>query len=239
MKYSESIDQARELQKTYHPNDRVANTIKEKNLVMFVAPAACGKTYVMNQLAAHDERFKRIPTFTTREPRPDDDPGMFHYLPHDNAHITKLLSMIHKGELVQYVVHPSGRFYGSEPLDYPGDYNMLATLSFIVEPMAKLPFKDVHVIGVITDVTHWEKWFNERFPVGHPERPKRLQEADKSLEWLLAYQHNNAFSWIDNQPDAPASTVKTLLDAILYNKKQDNASLIAEAIRKRAKEMMI
>ena len=104
-------NEAAKLQTTYMPNATVAAQLKEKNLVMFVGPASVGKSFLMNRIVERDVDFGRVSVFTTREARPDDEPGMFRNLPHDDANVTMLLDKIQRGEVVQYAVHPtSGRF---------------------------------------------------------------------------------------------------------------------------------
>src|SRR6266536_4418405 len=169
----------------YHPNEQVGATLNKKHLVMFVGPVATGKTFIMKKIAQAQADFGLVTSFTTREQREDDDPTMFRFLPHNEQHIQHLLSAIEEGEVVQYAIHPtSHRFYGSEPQDYPATYNMLATLSGVVEPMSALPFEKTHRIGLVCQPEVWETWLQKRFPKKNEEQQKRILEAVQSLEWL-------------------------------------------------------
>ena len=234
---AELITQARQKQSFYTPNDMVRAHLQHKNMIMFVAPAATGKTFVMNKIAAMNDAFGRVPVFTTRPPRADDDPGMFRTMPYDEAHVREILQKIDQGSLVQYVVHPAGWFYGSEVQDYPAEYNMLATLSGAVHHIAQLPFRRVFIVGVVTEVKEWEAWLNERFPAGSSERIKRLHEAIDSLTWLLN-QPAGSLIWVNNKPGQIDQTARKAIDAILYNKRTEDAIYLAEKMLRRAKEMV-
>jgi len=200
---------AREHQNDYLPNAIIGQHLGDKTLCMVVGPAGVGKTTIMNRAVELDPDFGRAAVFCTREPRDDDDPGMFRNMEHDNATVRELLDRIKQKEVVQYAVHPTqGTIYGTEAMDYAAPYNMLATLSGVVEGMRRLPFLQTHTFGVITEPTDWQEWFDERFPVGHPDRTKRLSEARISLDWLL---QDRLVLWLRNDRGDIDSTAKRLI----------------------------
>lgn len=230
-----SLQQAIERQNTYRPNSSVATQLRDKTLIMFVSPTACGKTYLMDAIRRINGGFKQVIDFTTREPRSDDDPKLFRYLPHNQAHIQEILHKIASGDLVQYVVHPSGRFYGTEIADFPGQYNMLAMLAQAVETMRTIPFRQTFTVGVVTTPELWKKWFTRRFPPGHPERERRLNEAIVSLSWLKS-QDPSSIIWAVNVPERTEQTAKSIINAIIYNESSEGAALV-DAMLKKAEEM--
>lgn len=232
-----TVQQAAEFQANYRPNPAISEQLHEKTMLMLVAPGASGKTYIMDYVAKLDSRFQSVVDFTTRNPRADDDPKLFRYIPHNDSRIGKILEKINQGELVQYVVHPSGRFYGTEIHDFPGIYNMLATLSFAVSQLQSLPFKQTFVLGIIAEPQTWQRWFDAKFPPSHPERQKRITEAVASLTWLLK-QPEESIYWIVNREGAAKQAAQSILDAVLYNKR-DDARKVAEAVRAKAKEMLL
>ena len=190
------LEKARQREKTYRPNEEVGATLKDKTIVMFVGPVAAGKSYLMNHVTETDQDFARTPVFTTREARPDDEPGMFRTIPHDDNTVGALLDDIEAGMVVQYAVHPtSGRLYGSTESDYSAPFNMLATLSGTVAQLQGLPFKNTVIIGVAVAPKTWQKRLEARYPTASEEKSKRLQEARLSLEWLLS---RSDVRWIDN-----------------------------------------
>lgn len=234
------LAQAATRQTTYTPNQSVALALKEKNLVMLVGPAAVGKSYLMNKILDHDIDFGRVSVFTTRDARPDDEPGMFRYIPHDDEHISQLLDKIDAGEVVQYAVHPtSGRMYGSETTDYTKSFNMLATLSGIVDSLRQLPFETTRVVGVAVDPDIWFQRFNSR-PMTPDERGKRLSEALVSLKWLLDPAHTQEIIWINNTSSNESAAVQSVVDAVKFNKRGDLATQrVAHAMLERLEKEMI
>ena len=228
---------AAEKQPSYQPRDSVSAELHHKILAMFVSPACCGKTSLIRHIAALHNDFKPTAVFTTREARADDTPEEFRIMPHNEASLRHILTQIEAGQLVHYIVHPSGRLYGMEPSDFLAKYNLLATLSTVVETYRRLSFERTMVIGVVTDPSTWEKWFNERFPIGNPNREVRLKEAVISLQWLLA-RPNSSILWAVNQEGSLKSLAKTVTTAIVYDKTNTTGVVIAQAMLKKAKEMM-
>ena len=65
--------------------------------------------HIMEQVIERDPTCHHVIDMTTRPPRPDDIPGHFAYLPHDDEHVSRYLDRIENKELVQYAVHPDHR----------------------------------------------------------------------------------------------------------------------------------
>ncbi|MGB4759122.1 MAG: hypothetical protein WBP26_03615 [Candidatus Saccharimonadales bacterium] len=206
---AQRLTEATTKQTSYQPNDMIAKQMQKKVLVMLVSPAAMGKSYLIKRAAGSAPDLSQVSVFTTRGPRPDDDPGMFRSLLTEEQ-INGLLDKIENGEVVQYVIHPTHHtVYGSEISDYRSRYNLLAMLSGGVETMRMLPFGGTVTIGLITDPATWQKRFDTKFPPGHPERPKRLQEAVISLEWL-AGQPAESLWWLINNDDNLTASIERL-----------------------------
>lgn len=219
------LQQAASRQSSYVPNAAITAQLKEKNLIMFVGPAAVGKSYLMNHIVDRDIDFGRVSVFTTRDARPDDEPGMFRTIPHDDQNVTQLLDKIEAGEVVQYAVHPtSGRIYGSEITDYAKPFNMLATLSGIVNSLRQLPFQTTHVIGLAVEPDVWLRRFYDR-PMSPDEQSKRLGEAIVSLEWLLDPAHIPEITWVNNTSADESIAVQSVINAVKYNKPGDDTAL--------------
>lgn len=231
------LNTARQNEKNYQPNSEIAAKLAEKTLVMFVGPVAVGKSFLMNHVAEVAGDFSRVPVFTTRQPREDDEPGMFRYLPHDDAHVSKLLDKIENGGVVQYAIHPtSGRIYGSEITDHPNTYNMLATLSGGVEQLQRMPFKATVTLGVAVPPPTWQRRLAARYPQPSEEKTKRLKEAVLSLEWLLSHDD---VRWVTNAGDI-AATAQETIGIVKYNQQPatggaQHARQLLEYIRKSAR----
>ena len=200
---------------SYKPLPEIAAHLGEKVLVMEVGPARIGKSHTMNKVVEFDSDFQRVPVFTSRPPRPDDEPGMFRNYPHDDENVSHLLDKIEAGQVVQYVVHPTqGFIYGTELGDYPAKYNLLPTLSGAVDALRSLPFEETHVIGLTAPGNAWKEWFEASYPNEHPDRSKRLVEATTSLEWLLDEDLDGGVNWVINEPDHPEKAARQIIDLV-------------------------
>jgi ribose 1,5-bisphosphokinase PhnN len=235
------LAQAAAKQDAYMPNATIAHELDAENLVMFVGPAAVGKSFLMNRLAEQDIDFGRVAVFTSRDARPDDESGMFRYIPHDDAHISQLLDKIDAGDVVQYAVHPtSGRMYGSEITDYTKPFNMLATLSDIVNPLRRLPFQTTRVIGLAVDPDVWLRRFYDRYVEPSEEQRKRLNEAVGSLQWLLDPANVHEITWVDNTSSDETAAVQSVIDTVKRNKPSDTATLrIAQTMLQRLRKELV
>jgi energy-coupling factor transporter ATP-binding protein EcfA2 len=216
------LETARQHETSYQPNEEIGRKISEKTLVMFVSPAAGGKSFLMNHVAEAVPDFSRVPVFTTREPREDDEPGMFRYISHDDEHLDELLGKIERREVAQYVIHPTtGNIYGSEIRDYPNKFNMLPTLSSIVGPLKRLPFKNTVVVGIAAEPEIWKQRFDARYPEKNDEYLRRRREAITSLDWLLTRED---IQWVNNTSADPAAAVQSVVDIVKYSKSRDSTA---------------
>lgn len=208
---------ARDSQSKYVPGEKTAAAIHDKTLVMLVSPVAVGKSFVIDHTTVNHPDFKAVSVFTTRDARPNEDRDLFKTIPHDNEHISKIIDDISKGRPVQYAVHPtSGRIYLTYADDYPGEFNLLATLSGAVNQLRTVPFKRTVTIGLSTDPTTWQKRLALRYPEPSEEKTKRLAEAITSLRWLLDPVNVEEVRWVSN-PEVPDAAVKSIVDIVKYN----------------------
>jgi guanylate kinase len=229
-----TLEQAHLYETTYQPSQSVKDALQNKSLVMIVGPVAVGKTFIMDTIASMSPAFRRVSTFTTREQRSDDGPNMFRYISGDQQY-AELLEKLQSGGLVQYAIHPaSHQLYGSELQDYPGEYNLLATLSNVVEYLSRLPFKHTYVVGLVCRADTWEAWLTRRYPTPSEEKQQRLQEAISCLEWFI----KNDVILIENTFDQPQKSAQDVIDAILYNKGSDKAKQLAHDMLEKAKELL-
>ena len=214
---------AREHETEYRPNQDIQRQIGNKVLVMLVGPASMGKTHIMMTAALLDDSFVRVPSFTTREPRPDDERAAYRYIPADEEHVSRILDDIEAGEVVQYGVHPTkGTIYGSMIEDHAAPVNMLATLSNAVEQLRHVGFKRTPLIGLVAEPDVWQEWFLARYPEASPERTARAQEAVLSLEWLLA-QPPGEVKWLHNQKDRETATSGELIGLVHGETNDENS----------------
>lgn len=219
------LDAAQLAAPNYRPRKSISRQLGEKTLIMLVGPAAIGKTYIMKQVTELDPSFSLVSDFTTRDPRLDDDPALFHFLPHDDESVTRLLDQIDNQEIIQYAVHPTqGRIYGTELEDYHSENNMLATLSGAVDQFQQLPFKNTYVIGLTAEAAIWAGWFNTRYKASNPDRQKRLEEAVLSLDWLLKNSRRSSVTFVKNTEGDPSAAAQQIINIIRMGEIDDGGA---------------
>lgn len=208
------------------------DSLSEKTLVMIVGPTAVGKSSLMNEVVTLDADFARVSGFTTREPRSNDEPGLYRYLTNAAAR-----QLIEHGEVVQFAIHPTtGDMYGTQPQDYPRQFNLLDTLSTVVAGMQALPFKNTVTISLTTDPSAWRNWLLTRYPEAGEERTKRLQEAVQSIEWSLA-QTSQHF-WLVNHPNDLHKTASELIAVVRGQSEPSNPPAEAAELLSTAKSLL-
>jgi len=210
-----------ESQSTYQPDEAIAAQLAHKHVLLFVGPTCAGKNTVMETVAKTNGSFTTVGRFTSREPRPDDKG--YTYYDNTDAGLAPILRAISERHVVQYAVHPYAHtLYGSNLEDYPGKYNMADVFSGAVAQFKQLGFQQTMVLSIATDPTAWRKRFDERFPIGHPQRQARRNEAIESLTWSLT-QHANDRHWIENvdgKPEIAAQRVIAITAGVSSNEER-------------------
>lgn len=226
----EILETIRVAESTYCPSKEVADTLRDKTLVMIVGPVAVGKSYVISHLTMKDPDFKQVSIFTTRDARPGEHPEDVRSQPRTRSSLTQLQKKIQDGLLVQYTIHPTtGHIYGTLASDYKARYNLLPTLSGAVESRGKLPFADSVVILLVAKPETWQTWLNIRYPEKSDERAKRVNEAIISLRWGLSEERSLNVHWVENDIDHPSKAIEDIINIVKYKKVSDsNAKVCAE-----------
>lgn len=222
----------------YQPNESVAAELRNKTLLMLVGPSCIGKSTLMREVVTIDDRFAITGTFTTREPRDEENGKNYTFYSNSDTGIEQIYRMVQSGSVVQYAVHPTTKdIYGSVISDYPSDYDMLDTLSTAVESIEMLPTKRSEVYGIVAHPDNWHSWFDARFPDGHPKRESRLKEAADSIRWLLNRQ--NDVIWILNAPHRETVAAQEIIGSALGTY-ESNPTLtrIAEATLNRVEGLL-
>lgn len=179
-----------------------------KTLVMIVGPTSVGKSSLMNKVVELDTDFARVSGFTTREQRPNDEPGLYRYVNESEAQ-----AIIASPDLIQYAINPANnKLYGTTVMDYPGRINLQDTLSGAVEFYKTVPFERHIVISLTAPSETWAQWLTARYPEAGMERAKRLQEAIASIEWSLSQADNHY--WLVNQPGQLDAVARHLISIV-------------------------
>lgn len=225
------FDTAAEAQYTYQPADSVRRVIASKALLMVVAPAAMGKSYVISHAIAADPHFAQTISFSTRDPRPGDE-GNMRTIPRDNEHIGLLLDLIEAGQLVNYAIFPTtGMVYGTDLSSYPGEVNLMPTLANSVDTLRRTGFGKSITIGLVAPPETWAAWFNARFPEPTSEKTARLKEALLSIAWLL---QDDSVCWLINREGEADAVVSELVALAHANKPTPNEQAVTYAQELRA-----
>lgn len=214
-------------QDDYRPSTETRLGLSEKTLIMLVGPTGAGKSTVMRQFTTLDPNISIVGTITTRAPRHDDHIERYTFYEHSEAGLQPLFDNISKGKLVQYVVNPySHQIYGSSLSDYPSDVNIGDFFSNVIEPFHDYGFGRVIPITIVTSGESWLNRFNQRFPVGHPQRASRRAEAITSLRWSLD-KHKTAHFFVLNPEGSAmeaAKDIAMILNGGLPNQAQARAA---------------
>jgi hypothetical protein len=236
----QKLQQLYAVQTDYRPNDTIAAQLVNKTIVMFVGATCEGKNTVMEAVAAQDKRFKITGTYTSRDPRPGDDPNLYTYYQNTDDGLADLLAAIDRHEVVQYAVNPHANLiYGSTPGDYKGEYNLKDVFSSAIENFHHLGFKRSLAITIITEPTIWLKRFEERFPIGHTHRKARRDEAIESFSWSLA-QPGSDHLWVENREGDLEHTAGVVIAACLgQGNGQPEARRLAELSLEYAKKISL
>jgi guanylate kinase len=219
------------LQQTYLPNADVAAQIAGKTLICFVGASCMGKNTIMDGLDELDAQYGIAHTITSRVPRTTDEPGRYTYYEHSDQGLATLLGRIENREILQYAIIPGSlSVRTSEALDYPYRYNLGDILSIAIPTYRQLGFGRLDILSIISEPEGWQRRFNERFPLGHPDRNARLDEAIISLTWSLE-QPPASTTWIINHEGNPQAAIGAANQAIMHNvmSNQSEARNMAEA----------
>lgn len=194
--------------------------LRDKTLIMLVSPSAIGKSTIVREVLRRDKRFRRVRSFTTRQPRPDDEVDQFFYLTPDELTVKRA-----DHELITEVHFPTtGQTYGTIAASYDGEYCLLETLAHSVEEYRSLDFKRTVTISITAPAEFWRQRFVERYPEPSDEAKKRLDEAEQSIRWSLAQTRNH--TWLVNDQSAEMMAQK-LIDITLGATEGDDGHDIA------------
>ncbi len=92
-------------------------------IIILLGASGSGKSTIENELATH-HGFKKIISYTTRQPRTGEENGKDYYFTENNT----FTAMINTGVLAEYDEYSQGRLYGTLKSDY-ADGNKIVVLT--------------------------------------------------------------------------------------------------------------
>lgn len=231
------LDTIRAGAQSYSPSDETLQKLTSSILVELIAPAAEGKSRIMDEVAALDSDFSYVTGLTTRPPEERDVPGRYRYFNSDQE-INELADSVDRRELVQYVTHPTTKhIYGSSPEDYRTAYCLLDTLYSAVADLDEIPFKAIFKIAIVSDGAEWMARFLERYPDTNEERAKRLKEAKQCLEWQL-HQDPQSIIWIENKKGEASNAAQELVSIVRGKRNARGGRVLAESMYNAIQDMI-
>lgn len=229
------------IQNAYKPNDAVLALAATKTVVCFVGASSVGKTTLMDALSSQPG-YGKTHNFTSRPPRPEDDPSRYYYFDHTDKGLGEIFDRISSRELLQYNINPYNLFvYGSAIEGYTYSVNLCDIFSSSIDGFRNLGFGKLYVFSTVTDPKSWLRRFNARFSADHTQRTARLQEAVASLTWSLA-QTNPDHRWVINPEGNIAIAAQSVIDCIngtCNSAEQTEAKRLAAACLKAVQEQLV
>lgn len=198
-------------QNTYRPSPEYAQQLGDREALLFVAPAAGGKSFIMETVARLSDRHVIAGNNTSRGPRPDDKGRRYGYIDYSDQGFAPVFAEIARGEVVQYGVFPGALdLYFTRASDFYGEINMMDALAGSIDGIQSIPFRHVSAVSLVTEAGSWLHRFNQRFPVGHEKRGSRIAQAVESLTWSLDQSETDMF-WVENITNEPEITAQHIV----------------------------
>lgn len=229
------IDEARENEPYYQPNERLKEILGNISLVSTIGISSAGKTTLgINAEQLQPERIHNVTTTTTRSPKAGEALAAMHFIPHTEQQLSGLLDDIEQGELVQYMFHPkTHQFYGTRIEDYrPDKHNVMPTMTGGVDKLKTLPLDSYRSVVVVPDILAWQRSFLEA-PYDAHERIKRLKEAESSLAWCL--QRREEVAWLYNREGKQEEVARKFVELLDSDQDGLDDEAIAVAVQLHAK----
>lgn len=208
----ETLERARRDQQYWLPSLSVRKQLATRSFVALMAPPQMGKSTVLDALQTLDQRFGRVPGFTTRPVEARDQHDVMVHFPHTFETVTDLLGGHVHGPLVQYNVFQTGYLYGTLLDDYNHEINVKEVATGAIKTFQSLGFKSMLKCGLVTDVALWRDRFTSVYPEGHPERTKRLAESRQSVSDLRTMDNVVLIENRAGHPELAAAEIRDIFD---------------------------
>ncbi len=218
----QKLNQLHQTQDNYEPKLAIADRLASKTIVMLVGATGEGKNTVMDAIVNLGQRFHVTGNRTSRDPRDDDEPGRYVYIPRTDRDLHRVCKAIERHKVVQYAINPySHLLYYTTLDDYRTEFNIADVFSSLIDNFHRLGFRNAFTITLVSDPDVWLERFTMRFPHNDPERQARRDEAIESLTWSLSQKHDHF--WVHNIDGSPEVAAQTIIQ-ICQGKSHGNPS---------------
>ena len=201
MDKTDFIKWATKLSESYAANERVRGELAGVELLAIVGPTGVGKTSIIKKLG-----YPEVLSDVTREPRKGEKDKRDYYFRKDYL---QMLQEIKTGEYVQFLINPTGEFYGTQRRAYPNQGRCsMAVLANQIEHFKTLGFHKVRQFYIMPP--GYVEWMRRVGTHQSADLQRRLEEAKESMKLALK-DEDYTFILNDNLDDA-VRNVKQILD---------------------------
>ncbi len=181
-------EQLKQAVANYQPNSQVLQAMRRIKILATVGTSASGKTTIMNKLTELSSDFKLVLDETSRQPRPNERPGVdFLFRKRD-----EIVVDLQAGALVQVAIGPNGDLYCTRPSSFPEVVSLMPLVPAAVMEFRDLPVAEFKAAFIVpADYNQWRLWLDKQAKESQwtPDQiTARLAEAKKSYEYAAAHQ---------------------------------------------------
>ncbi len=213
------LRKAKASQDTYRPSENTARRLKEVTFVALIGISGIGKSHLIPHIIEQGGAdFSEVGNISTRATRSSDPINFRGGRSHE-----ELLERIEQRELINYIVHPSGEIYATDPGSYQSKFVLLPTLTSALPQLASLGcFKEIVPVSLIVDGATWEERFKEKH--SDPKVAARLNEALVCLRWIK--EHASSVPILVNRTGEGVTTARKIIDILRGHKFQSESDTL-------------
>ncbi len=187
-------------QSGYEPTEEIKKKIASIDLIAIVGPTGVGKTSIIEQL-----ELPFIMSDVSRDRRPDEKNDVNYHFRSDYLGMFK---DIKQGAYVQYLVTPSGEFYGTRGSAYPDSGKCtMAVVAEQIPHFREMGFRSVQCIYIMPP--SYVEWMRRIGGVRTKDLLSRISEARNSI--TLAINDGDYTFVLNDTLDLAVDDVKSLI----------------------------